>query len=78
MLINFVIDNSLNFILFFSINDIRWQSVIHRAVDGVFFDRGKQGCMEYQVNVPRCRKAYLKCHRIDNMLHFEGSITLWG
>jgi hypothetical protein len=77
MLIDLVIDNGFDFILFFSINDIRWQSGVHWAVNGVFVDGGKQGSVEYGVNIPRHGKSYFKCHRIDNVLHFEGSIMLW-
>jgi hypothetical protein len=78
MLINFVIDNGLDFILFFSINDVRWRSGIHGAVERVFFDQSEQGCMEHEVYIPGQRKAYLKCHRINNVLHFEGSVMLWS
>ena len=72
-----MIDNGLDFVLFFSINDVRWRSGIHGAVDGVLFDGSKQRCVEYRVYVPGRRKAYLKCDGIDNALHFEGSVTPW-
>jgi hypothetical protein len=73
-----VIDNGLDFVLFFPINDVRWRSGVHGTVNWVLFDSGKEGGVKYGVHVPRGRETQLKCDRIDNALHLEGSVALRG
>jgi hypothetical protein len=70
-----VINNGLDLVLFFSINDVRWRSGIHGAVHRVFLDGGKERGVKHRVYIPGRREAYFKCNWIDNTLHLEGSIA---
>jgi hypothetical protein len=73
-----VINDGLDLVLFFSIDDVRWRSGIHGAVDGVLLDGSKQGYVKYWMYIPRRWKAYLKCNGIDNTFYFEGSVAPWS
>jgi hypothetical protein len=65
----------LDFVLFFTSHEVRWWSGVVGAVFYCFDIWGKEGRVEYRVDIPLVGEFQFVRHRGDGFCDFEGSMS---